>query len=136
MKRVLLTILFTVLGAACAAAANFYKVNAGATVDITEHAVCKRVTNNHASGLAIFVPTKTATEWAAFYGTAVPGVTVANCPTGGKWTWTTWCSPIVSNCGGAACPGPYPDNVPCSTIGSTCGGFDSDPSWFYKYTCQ
>lgn len=63
-----------------AQAADSYTVNNGATTDITEHAVCMRVTNNHASGQKIFVPTKTSPEWASFYGSPPPGVTVVACP--------------------------------------------------------
>lgn len=63
-----------------ASAADFHQVNNGAIVDITEHSVCKRIINNHGSGLAIFVPSKTATEWSAFYNATIPGVTVSACP--------------------------------------------------------
>jgi hypothetical protein len=63
-----------------ALAADSYQINSGANVDITEHGQCRRVTNNHASGLPIFVSTKTSTEWSSFYGSTIPGVTVAACP--------------------------------------------------------
>ena len=79
MSRALLVLLFVIAAAAHAAAADFHQVGYGATVDITEHAACRRVTNNHASGLPLFVPTKTATEWSAFYGSTVPGVSVGPC---------------------------------------------------------
>lgn len=80
MIRVLLLAIAAVLSALPAYAVDFYQVNNGATVDITEHSVCKRMTNGYPSGQAIFVPTKTATEWSAFYGATIPGVTIAACP--------------------------------------------------------
>ena len=60
-------------------AAASYQVNHGQTVDIDEHAVRRCVTNNYASGQAIFVPTNTSTEWSAFRTNAPAGVSVANC---------------------------------------------------------
>lgn len=74
-------VLSTVLLAQAAHAADSYQVASGATVDITEFGVCKRVTNNHASGAGIFVPTRTAVEWSSFYGGLPPGVTATACPT-------------------------------------------------------
>lgn len=56
-----------------------YQVNFSETKAITAHSVCKQVTNNHASGLSIFVPTKTAVEWSSFYGHPPAGVTIADC---------------------------------------------------------
>jgi hypothetical protein len=133
LSRVALAILLA-LAAFPAWASDGTTINAGATQDITAFSVCKRVTNGASASL--YVPTKSAAEWSSFYDHPPSGVTVLNCPTGGKWVWGGWCSPRTSNCGGAACPAAYPDNVSCSPIGSTCGGFDTDPSWFYKYNCQ
>lgn len=62
--------------------ATFYQVNNGASTDITEHATCKTVTNNHASGKAVFVPTATSTEWTQFYTNPPAGVTAVDCPSG------------------------------------------------------
>jgi hypothetical protein len=60
-------------------AASSYQVAYGATVTVNEWSVCYQVTNNHASGLAIFVPTNTSTEWAAFYNHLPAGVTTGSC---------------------------------------------------------
>lgn len=60
--------------------ADSYRVNSGATVQINEHSVCQRVTNNHASGQGILVPTKTASEWTTFRNNRPAGVTLAACP--------------------------------------------------------
>jgi len=71
--------LFLVLcGPENAFAATSYQVNNGATVTIDEHGVCKIVTNNHASGLALFVPTNTASEWTTFRSNPPTGVTIGN----------------------------------------------------------
>lgn len=71
-------------------------VNHGASVNITAHSVCRRITNNHASGSSIMVPTKNATEWStganAFINAPPPGVTVAACGctvTPGSQTFST-----------------------------------------------
>lgn len=73
--------LLFVLQTTPAGAADSYQVNYGATVAITEHSVTRCVSNNHASGLAIFVPTKTSTEWASFYNSPPAGVTAGTCTT-------------------------------------------------------
>lgn len=65
-------------------AADSYQVPYGSTVTIDEHGECRQVTNNHASGLATFVATKTANEWStgagAFLNALPPGVSAATCP--------------------------------------------------------
>lgn len=58
--------------------ATSYRVNNGATVDITEHGQCRRVTN--ASGTDKFVPTNTLSEWVSFYTNVAGGVSIAACP--------------------------------------------------------
>jgi len=60
-------------------AATAYQVNHGAAQDITEHSECRNVANNHASGKAIFIPTKTSGEWASLYNGPPPHVTVTAC---------------------------------------------------------
>lgn len=64
-----------------ARAASSYQVDSGATVAITEHSVCAVVTNNHASGLALFVPTGSVGEWSAFRTSPGGGVTAVACDT-------------------------------------------------------
>ena len=59
--------------------ADFHNVAQGATAQIDEHGECRMVENNHVSGHGLFVPTKTAPEWAAMRDSAVPGVTVSAC---------------------------------------------------------
>jgi len=58
-------------------AAEYYRVNVGATVKIDEHSVCKMVTNNGSS--AIFVPTKTSGEWSEFRLHYPSGISLSNC---------------------------------------------------------
>src|SRR5690606_22963184 len=62
-----------------AQAADSYSVASGATATIDEHGVCKKVTNQHASGLSIFVPTKTSPEWSSFRSNLPLGVSLADC---------------------------------------------------------
>jgi hypothetical protein len=86
----------------------------GVTRTITEHGVCRRVSNNHASGSSIMVPTKTAAEWStgvsAFLNALPAGVTVASCSQCGD---TTSCGAPT---GGSVVPG--------SQTFSTAGSFN------------
>lgn len=58
-------------------------VPTGATYNIDEHSTCQAITNNHASGSSIMVPTKTAAEWStganAFVNALPAGVTKGAC---------------------------------------------------------
>ncbi|MDZ4790813.1 MAG: hypothetical protein SGJ17_06310 [Hyphomicrobiales bacterium] len=73
-------------------AAPSYQINNSVSATITEHFVCRDVTNTHSSGQAIFVPTNTAAEWASFYNNTPAGVTATPCDvriyltTGTTWT--------------------------------------------------
>ncbi|WP_423415862.1 hypothetical protein RLW55_05950 [Hyphomicrobium sp. B1] len=85
-------LLVCALAAVLLTAATGYQVNHGTNQDITEWSVCKNVANNSPTGKAIFVPTKTSTEWAAFYNASTPGITIANCGctvTPGSQSYTT-----------------------------------------------
>lgn len=64
-------------------ATDSYTVNSGATTDIDEFSNCKAITNNHASGNSIMVPTKTDPEWQSFYNNLPAGVTQGACSGGG-----------------------------------------------------
>lgn len=70
-------------------ATDSYTLSNSSTQNITEWSTCKRVTNNHASGLSLFIPTKTNAEWTSFYTSPPPGVTVASCVTPGSQNYTT-----------------------------------------------
>lgn len=85
----------------------------GATYNIDEHSTCRAVTNNHASGQTIMVPTKSATEWDtgtnAFLNALPSGVTASACSACGT----------ITSCGAASGgSGGYPTG--CNTIGQTC----------------
>ncbi len=67
-------------------AANSYSVGSGVSLEITEHGVCKDVYNILANSL--FVPTRTAPEWTAFYNNPPAGVAVSACADG--WYNTNW----------------------------------------------
>lgn len=63
-------------------AATFYSLANGASQNITEHGVCRVVTNT--TGQTVFIPTNTAAEWTAFYSTTYPGLafgTYSGCTT-------------------------------------------------------
>lgn len=57
-----------------------FQVPAGGSMEINVHSVCRRVINNRAS--AVFVPTKTATEWASFVAGSLASVSVVSCCSG------------------------------------------------------
>lgn len=119
LRKLALIASILLLCAPCIAlAVDSYTIVNGATSDITEHTVCKQVTNNHASGLSIFVPTMTSPEWSSFYGSPPPGVTVVACLAAcagssyGGYCWYPFaqnsgisCQTYCSNNGHGACNG-------------------------------
>lgn len=131
MPRILLLALtLAALLHADAIALDSCVVPQGATYRINEHSVCRRVANNHASGSAIMVPTKNATEWSsganAFINALPAGVTTSACPSCGG---ASSCVPsTATGCGpGAACIGGscwhYGENgESCDTVCSGRGG--------------
>lgn len=80
MRNVYLALIVFVFLPITAWSADMYSVNSGATVQINEHGVCQRITNGHASGQRIMVPTRTATEWTTFRNNRPAGVGMAACP--------------------------------------------------------
>lgn len=83
MNTILFVILFRLTGfAACPGSppTGIDCVVNSQTKDIAAHASCKRVTNNHASGLDLMVPYKTFPEWLSFYSSPPSGVLVNDCP--------------------------------------------------------
>lgn len=76
--------------AALLEASDNSSVNIGANQNITAHAVCKKITNNSATGLSVYVPTQTDTEWQSFYTHLPQGVTAGSCCAGvvvGGYCW-------------------------------------------------
>lgn len=61
--------------------ATSYKVIYNGVTQITEFNVCRVVSNNHATGLDLFVPTNSAAEWSAFVANPPAGVSLSNCLT-------------------------------------------------------
>lgn len=82
-KSLLLGALFLIALPETAYCLDSCPVPTGATYTIDEHSVCRRVTNGHASGQTIMVPTKTAAEWStggnAFINASPAGVTFSAC---------------------------------------------------------
>jgi hypothetical protein len=60
-----------------------WRLNNGASQNISEHSVCKFITNN--SGKDVFIPVQTSAEWTAFWNNAPAGLalTIASCGGGG-----------------------------------------------------
>lgn len=95
-------LLIVSLFAAPAWAATSYNLANGATQNITEFSNCRKVTNAHASGLGLFIPTNTSTEWTTFYGNPPVDVTIAACSgtvialtSGTSWTVPSGVTSIV-----------------------------------------
>lgn len=86
MRAAILFSLFLLSAPLIANALDSCVVPTGQTYTINEHSACRRVTNSHASGSAIMVPTKTAAEWStggnAFINAAPAGVGLAACSAG------------------------------------------------------
>lgn len=55
-----------------------YHIDHGDSAVIDAHGVKKKVTNNHPSGLTIYIPLNTSAEWASYVASPPPGVTVKN----------------------------------------------------------
>jgi hypothetical protein len=68
-------------------ASDGFAVNHSATQTITAFGVCKRVTNESATGLGLYVPTASAAEWQSFYANPPAGVAIASCVTPGQQTY-------------------------------------------------
>lgn len=102
-----------------------YQVDYGQTKQIDTPEGCKKVTNNHASGLSIFVPTKTAPEWSSFSSHLPPGVTIADCVAcgSGGYYYKGACWYME----GAVPPNPYPcgSAVGCQTTCASRGGYSN-----------
>lgn len=107
LKSLILILLLVNLGNVkkAGAAAQFYQVPSGATMDICEYSVCKKVINNNSKTLSLFVPTNSSTEWSTFYGNLPSGVTTAACTeittnltSSSNWTvptnWNNGCNSI------------------------------------------
>jgi hypothetical protein len=72
-----LTLLFT--GTLSASAADSHRVEPSSPTTVDEFGVCRIVTN-FPPNLAIYVPTKTSSEWSYFYNHLPSNVTVGACP--------------------------------------------------------
>lgn len=62
-----------------ARAADSYVLPHGETVAVDEHSQCRVITNNHASGQSIWIPTTTPQEWTSFRDHLPAGVTAVAC---------------------------------------------------------
>lgn len=74
---VVLLILFG--GAAVVIASDSFTVNYGTNSTITAFSTCKKVTNNSATGLSVYVPTQTSAEWTSFQTNPPTGVVLGSC---------------------------------------------------------
>ncbi len=89
-----------------------YHIDSGANATITAHSVTKKVTNSHASGLTIYIPLNSATEWSTYVANPPAGVLVEN----------------VATCGGVSVGGYcWYLSAPSASCDSTCsahGGYN------------
>jgi hypothetical protein len=86
MKLLRYNLFFLLMSLPSLYAADFYQVNSGTSLQITEYSVCKDVVNHAAQG--VFVPTKTAGEWSSFYTNPPTGSTAASCED--NWYNASW----------------------------------------------
>jgi len=63
-------------------------VNFGANSNITAFTTCKKVTNNSATGLSVYVPTQSSAEWSSFYTNPPAGVAAGTCGCALPWGGT------------------------------------------------
>jgi len=85
LRTLALMAFFMMMGMTSVYAVDSYVVPNGSTSLINEFTSCRLVTNGHASGISIMVPTRTAAEWdtgaTAFLNTLPAGVTAVACDT-------------------------------------------------------
>jgi hypothetical protein len=62
---------------------GIWKVDHAATLEIDAHDTCKEITNNHASGQPMMVPTGSSAQWSTFLSNLPAGVTADDCSGGG-----------------------------------------------------
>lgn len=60
-------------------AADSYEIDFDTTVEINEHAVCRKFYNNNPTGSGVFVSTKTLAEYNSFINNLPPGVKECGC---------------------------------------------------------
>ncbi len=79
----------------------------GAVQTISVFGVCKEITNNHSSGLTVFVPTASDAEWGGFRTSLPPGVTMGECRCNLPWGGTIphGASVAAYQAAGVACGG-------------------------------
>ncbi len=141
--RVALSLMLANGVCAFATAADSYVIATAETQQIDEHSVCRDVTNNHASGSSLFVPTKTSGEWSSFTDNAPPGVSVVDCvvdPCAENPTIGTVCADGTVYAGhpmgNTSYPAFYADrcNIPRTWDGSACVGSEMLLRWSNTYT--
>lgn len=82
---VALVLLALFTGAVLLEASDSSTVAHGTNQSITAHLTCKKVTNNSATGLSVYVPTVMSAEWTSFQTNPPSGITVIPCePCGSK----------------------------------------------------
>jgi hypothetical protein len=120
-KAVLAVFVCFFVAVVVAAAAQFYGVAGGSTVEVNEHSICKKVSNT-AGSPTVFIPTNTATEWQAFrdYHPAHIGLAdccaAETCSSLGKECGDDW----DDGCGGTLDCGSCVSPKSCNASGNCC----------------
>lgn len=98
--------------------AGIWKVDSAATLEIDAHDTCKEITNNHASGQPMMVPTGSSAQWSTFLSNLPAGVTADDCSGGCIYTALT----IGESCDGVIYAGLSGGNRIYTTV--------ADQGWF------
>ena len=95
--KLLILVIFFIVGIGVISAADSYRLNAGLSVVISEHGVTKKVTNNGANDM--FIPTKSAAEWSNFRANTPASTTVVDgCFLSSHCSSGYYCSSSTNTC--------------------------------------
>lgn len=82
--------------------------------------LCKKITNNHASGLSEYIPTTSVAEWKSFVASPPPGVALAMCCAGTMMNGNCY----YKGAGGQSCNAVCASHGGCNLAGTASGGTD------------
>lgn len=113
--------------------AGIWKVDSAATLEIDAHDTCKEITNNHASGQPMMVPTGSSTQWSTFLSNLPAGVTADDCSGGGGPVMLTYSGATKSEADCTGASGSVvstPGGTLCRFTGTSCvSGWAKADNW-------